>query len=246
MQVQSTRSRPPVGCAEKRARRPYRPKHLGLYRVSRHRAAIFISGAAAVVPLLRKWPGCTDKNMAKTLFQLVSSAAAFSAVLGHAVVTVPTPRRAGPYYTQRCGEAYAVYMEKDKTGPIENGVARAGSELGCNPFLCRGYQYEDNGAVEYKPGQVVSFHVDLVAGHRPGYANVSVVDLQANKIIGDPLKFWDDFPLPLSETLDFDVTIPDTLGTACSTGGKCAIQWYWYASGNKQTYESCVDFYVRA
>lgn len=45
--------------------------------------------------------------------------------------------------------------------------------------------------------------------------------------------------------VDFNVTIPDTLGEACSAGGKCAIQWYWFAAG-KQTYESCVDFYVKA
>ncbi|AEO58740.1 hypothetical protein MYCTH_2306267 [Thermothelomyces thermophilus ATCC 42464] len=188
--------------------------------------------------------------MAKTLFRLVSFAAALSTVLGHAVVTVPTPRGAGPYYTQRCGETYAVYMEKDKAGPIENGVAKAGSELGCNPFLCRGYQYEDNEAVEYEPGQVIDFHVDLIAGHHPGYANVSIVDLEANKIIGDPLRSWDDYPNATATTprsdIDFNVTIPNTLGTACSTGGKCAIQWYWYASGNKQSYESCVDFYVKA
>lgn len=129
----------------------------------------------------------------------------------------------------------------DKTGPIENGVAKAGSELGCNPFLCRGYQYEDNEAVEYQPGQVIDFHVDLVAGHHPGYAvsricqpcslshsmatwplrllmlsqatsffcyiivvltkvfleplkNVSIVDLETNTIIGNPLRSWDDYP----------------------------------------------------
>jgi hypothetical protein len=58
----------------------------------------------------------------------------------------------------------------DKAGPIENGVAQAGSALKCNAFLCRGYQYEDNTATEYKPGQVVDFHIDLIAGHHPGYA----------------------------------------------------------------------------
>lgn len=45
-------------------------------------------------------------------------------------------------------------------------------------------------------------------------------------------------------SVDFNVTVPSTLGAACSTGGKCAIQWYWYAIKNEQTYESCVDFYV--
>jgi len=45
-------------------------------------------------------------------------------------------------------------------------------------------------------------------------------------------------------TVNFNVTIPSTLGDKCGTAGKCAIQWYWYATKNKQTYESCVDFYI--
>ena len=65
----------------------------------------------------------------------------------------------------------------DRAGPIENGVKEAGSELGCNPYLCRGYQYEDNTATEYKPGQVIDFHVDLIAGHRPGYAASGSIEL---------------------------------------------------------------------
>ncbi|KAH6845796.1 hypothetical protein B0I37DRAFT_398935 [Chaetomium sp. MPI-CAGE-AT-0009] len=186
--------------------------------------------------------------MAATLVRLITAATATAVVLGHAVVEVPTPRRAGSSYTERCGNAYAEYMETDIAGPIENGVKEAGSEIGCNPYLCRGYQYEDNTASEYKPGQVIDFHVDLIAGHRPGYASVSIVDLEANKIIGDPLRSWDTWPNSTATTprsdIDFNVTIPSTLGTACSTGGKCAIQWYWYAIKNAQTYESCVDFYV--
>ncbi|KAK4151631.1 hypothetical protein C8A00DRAFT_45206 [Chaetomidium leptoderma] len=186
--------------------------------------------------------------MTATLVRFIGLVVTAAVVLGHAVVKVPTPRGAGAYYTQRCGKTFAEYLEKDKAGPIENGVEVAGSELKCNAFLCRGYQYEDNTATEYKPGQVVDFHVDLVAGHHPGYANVSVVDLATNTIIGAPLRSWDDYPNATATTprsdIDFNVTIPTTLGTACSTGGKCAIQWYWYASKNKQTYESCVDFYV--
>jgi hypothetical protein len=40
---------------------------------------------------------------------------------------------------------------------------------------------------------------------------------------------------------DFTVTIPN-LGTQCATVGKCAIQWWWWGTQVKQTYESCVDF----
>jgi hypothetical protein len=46
-------------------------------------------------------------------------------------------------------------------------------------------------------------------------------------------------------TVDYNVTIPDTLPSTCSKAGNCVIQWYWYASGNEQTYESCHDFYVQ-
>lgn len=45
--------------------------------------------------------------------------------------------------------------------------------------------------------------------------------------------------------VDFNITIPDSLGSACNTGGKCALQWFWWSKSNSQTYESCVDFYVK-
>ena len=97
--------------------------------------------------------------------------------------------------------------------------------------------------------------------------NVSVVDLNTNQIIGEPLRYWADWPDSTSgpprndsespvcvqshfsilltiAKVDFNITIPDTLSSACDVAGKCAIQWYWWASKNKQTYESCVDFFL--
>jgi hypothetical protein len=97
---------------------------------------------------------------------------------------------------------------------------------------------------------------------------MSVVDLGTNKAIGSPLISWDEWPVPdlsnsdsthycfltsqssvcgklTRDIADFNVTIPDSLSSACDVGGKCVLQWYWYASGNKQTYESCLDFYVK-
>lgn len=94
-----------------------------------------------------------------------------------------------------------------------------------------------------------------------------MIDLATNEAIGEPLLSWDNWPdstsgpprndsrfypqhalvyslVPNTDIADFNVTIPDTLASACDAGGKCAIQWYWYASGNEQTYESCLDFYV--
>ena len=51
-------------------------------------------------------------------------------------------------------------------------MAKADSSYKCDAYLCRGYQYEDNtdNVQAYKAGDVVDFHVNLVAGHRPGYA----------------------------------------------------------------------------
>ncbi|KAI3397286.1 hypothetical protein diail_11018 [Diaporthe ilicicola] len=46
--------------------------------------------------------------------------------------------------------------------------------------------------------------------------------------------------------VDFNITIPEDLPSACGSGGKCALQWYWWSNSNSQTYESCIDFYVNA
>ena len=44
-------------------------------------------------------------------------------------------------------------------------------------------------------------------------------------------------------TGEFSVTIPEDL-EGCTTAGECTLQWFWYATENDQTYESCVDFVV--
>lgn len=100
-----------------------------------------------------------------------------------------------------------------------------------------------------------------------------MIDPVANVQIGTPLKTWVRWPVdnpgpdrddskcfPISHMLgflileeneisdqpivDFTVTIPEGLESKCSVGGACAIQWYWYAEKNLQTYESCVDFVI--
>ena len=40
------------------------------------------------------------------------------------------------------------------------------------------------------------------------------------------------------------MTIPEDLGSKCSSAGDCVLQWYWFAESIDQTYESCVDFTV--
>ncbi|KAK7456616.1 hypothetical protein CaCOL14_010519 [Colletotrichum acutatum] len=174
-----------------------------------------------------------------------------TSVLGHGVVQTPEPRTTGAKQEELCGAAVTKKLDSDIAGPIENSLAVADADYKCNLFQCRGYQYEDNedNVRVVKAGEVIPFHIDLVAGHRPGHANVSVIDLANNTIIGEPLISWSDWPTtdpdPLADT-DWNITIPDTLASACDVGGKCAIQWFWYAETNKQTYESCIDFYIGA
>ncbi|KAF6809560.1 hypothetical protein CSOJ01_06851 [Colletotrichum sojae] len=183
------------------------------------------------------------------LFTHALIAALVTGVWGHGAVMSPEPRTTGPKQEELCGQAVVDQLESDTAGPIENAVKVADADYKCDLFLCRGYQYEDNEAnvKAVKAGESIPFHIDLVAGHRPGYANVSVVDLATNTVIGEPLIKWADWPSdnpdPLADT-DFNVTIPDTLAEKCDVGGKCAIQWFWYAQKNQQTYESCIDFYV--
>ncbi|KAL4930331.1 uncharacterized protein BDV17DRAFT_289940 [Aspergillus undulatus] len=178
--------------------------------------------------------------------------AAIPVVTGHAVVQDPAPRKTGPAHEAACGAAVVDVLESDIAGPIENAAREADADYNCNAYLCRGYQFEDNSdnVLVVTAGEVLYFHIDLIAGHHPGYANVSVVDTATNEIIGEPLRSWDDWPNHLSgpprDDIDYNVTIPDTLGSSCSEAGNCVIQWYWYASGNEQTYESCNDFYVEA
>ncbi|KFA52333.1 hypothetical protein S40293_00645 [Stachybotrys chartarum IBT 40293] len=171
-------------------------------------------------------------------------------VLGHAVVETPEPRRPGSASDALCGAAVSSVLRRDLAGPIEEASKVADADYACDVYACRGYQFEDNESAlqTYQAGDVVSFHVDLIAGHRPGYANVSVVDPVNNVVIGEPLKTWAAWPVnnpgPDRDDINFNVTIPDTLGSVCTEGGNCVIQWYWYATGNRQTYESCIDFIV--
>ncbi|KAJ7819666.1 hypothetical protein B0H13DRAFT_2241934 [Mycena leptocephala] len=158
---------------------------------------------------------------------------------GHGVVTTPTPRAIGAANLAACGSSVNTILKADKFGPIENAALApvTYNTTACHLFFCRGYQLEDNinNTRVYAPA------------HHTGFANVSVVNLQtqtpiarlftwavyANDTLGPP--DW-----PKNET-DFTVTIPN-LGTQCATVGKCAIQWWWWGTQVKQTYESCVDF----
>ncbi|KAG9225514.1 hypothetical protein PLEOSDRAFT_1109843 [Pleurotus ostreatus PC15] len=183
---------------------------------------------------------------------LVSLVAAASSVAAHGVITTPSPRVVGAANQAACGTGAYTVLKSDKAGPIENAVAKIDSSFdaqACQLFFCKGYQLEDNikNTRKYAPGTVVPIHVDLIA-HHTGSANVSVVNLATQETIGKPLFLWPVYAndslgpsaWPKNET-DFEITIPD-LGSQCSTVGACAIQWWWYASKVRQTYESCIDF----
>ncbi|KAF5349980.1 hypothetical protein D9756_009161 [Leucocoprinus leucothites] len=180
--------------------------------------------------------------------------ASLPVVLGHGRVTSPPARVIGDANLAKCGAAVHKVLNSDSYGPIENSAAKVDGDYdadACHLFFCKGYQLEDNvdNVQTYSAGQVVSFHVDIEARHT-GKANVSIVDLTTQKIIGQPIFNWPVYTnnslgppdWPKNET-DFQITIPSNLGTKCNTAGKCAIQWWWYAF-NVQTYESCVDFVI--
>ncbi|KAJ6546655.1 hypothetical protein DFH09DRAFT_927047 [Mycena vulgaris] len=185
------------------------------------------------------------------LSPLFAVSLSFVCAAAHGVVTTPPPRVIGAANLAACGTNVNTILKSDKYGPIENAAIVPGTgynATACHLFFCRGYQLEDNvkNTRVYAPGSMVPFHVDLEA-HHTGWANVSVVNLvtqtpiarlfswavYANDTLGPP--DW-----PANET-DFSVTIPN-LGTQCATAGTCAIQWWWFGSKVKQTYESCVDF----
>lgn len=129
-------------------------------------------------------------------------------------------------------------------------MAVADSSYKCNAYLCRGYQYADNtgNVKKVKVGDVIAFHIDLVAGHKPGYYNMSVVNTATNTVVKalKTVAHWPDVTdgQTFDQKTNFNITIPTGLESACGTAGKCVMQWYWYAISNKQTYESCHDFYV--
>ncbi|KAI9899503.1 hypothetical protein N3K66_005964 [Trichothecium roseum] len=116
-------------------------------------------------------------------------------VSAHAVMQAPDPRRTGPAQEALCGAAVTKRLENDRAGPIENAMEYADADYKCDAYMCRGYQLEDNldNVQVFGAGDELAVHIDLIAGHRPGYANISVIDLAANQIIGEPLKSWDDW-----------------------------------------------------
>jgi hypothetical protein len=145
-------------------------------------------------------------------------------------------------------------QKSDNQGNVQGEIQIAQNQkdydpAACNLFLCKGYQFADNSAniQTFSPGQTIDMTIKIGAPHT-GTANVSIVDTEANAVIGDQLIFFDDYasnshPIPANNT-QFSITMPEDLGGKCTEAGDCVIQWVWNAPDIKQTYESCVDFTV--
>ncbi|KAI5117688.1 hypothetical protein M0805_003478 [Coniferiporia weirii] len=181
-----------------------------------------------------------------SLLTLAATAAA------HGNVASPTARGVGNAMVSVCGTVVSSLLKSDintNQQQLEQNSLQSGGGYtsACELFQCKGTQFADNTANihSFSQGQTVPFVVDIVAVHT-GVANVSVVNLKSNSVIGEPLISWTDYAsnnhaLPLNNT-QFSVTIPTDLGSTCSTAGNCALQWWWDARPIDQTYMSCVDF----
>ncbi|EMD86148.1 hypothetical protein COCC4DRAFT_59571 [Bipolaris maydis ATCC 48331] len=175
-----------------------------------------------------------------------------SSVAAHGNIVNPTPRKAGNGLKQACGDQVFNTQNSDMYGNVQGSIQNfQGSRPDCRIWQCKGIPFSDHTQVySYTPGEVVKMNVTIRAPH-DGHANVSVIDLATDKVIGKPLISWDKYALtsvPLSqhpEWTDFSITMPD-VSDHCNKAGVCAIQWFWDAPTINQTYESCVDFTMGA
>lgn len=188
--------------------------------------------------------------------QIIPVAAVFAAgVSAHGRVTSPTPRPLGDGLLDACGQQIYYQMESDPNGNIQNMASTGSSQAdfnatACHLWQCRGFQFSDSTSAtiqSYTAGKVVDFTVAIVAPHT-GVANVSVINLAENSVIGSALASWSVYAstatgVTANET-SFSVTIPSDLPSTCATAGGCALQWWWDARSIDQTYMNCVDFTI--
>ncbi|RDW66435.1 hypothetical protein BP6252_10070 [Coleophoma cylindrospora] len=188
---------------------------------------------------------------------ILSLAGLATTVLGHGIITSPPIRTAGAAMTAACGASVSSQVVADPTSHVEGLPEAAAANTtfnaaACNVFLCKGLQFADNQAnvQAFTPGQTVNMLADITIPHE-GPMNVSIIDTKTNTAIGQPLITFTTYAdeklttLPANNT-NFNVTIPTTLGSACSVAGDCVLQWFWFGTAAVQTYESCVDMTVGA
>ncbi|KAI5117687.1 hypothetical protein M0805_003477 [Coniferiporia weirii] len=184
---------------------------------------------------------------------VVFAIATFAAtVVAHGNVASPSARSVGSEMTSVCGHVVSGLLSSDintNQQQLEqnSGQSGGGYTEACELFQCKGTQFADNSANvhSFSQGQTIPFSVNIVAPHT-GVANVSVINLKTNSVIGSPLIYWSDYAsvshsIPANNT-QFSVTLPTDLGSTCSTAGNCALQWWWDARSIDQTYMACVDF----
>ncbi|KAK3389834.1 hypothetical protein B0H63DRAFT_104712 [Podospora didyma] len=181
--------------------------------------------------------------MGKSLV-LLAVAALAATVSAHGNITSPPGRLPGAAMAKACGQAAVNSILSDGTIPLESVSSPLAS---CKLDLCRGALFADNvnRVQQFSVGQVVALTAILPIPHE-GPANVSIVQTATNSVLGQPLIVFDSYAdeslavLPANNTA-FSVTIPAT-GAACVTPGDCVLQWFWFGTSAKQTYESCIDF----
>jgi hypothetical protein len=171
-------------------------------------------------------------------------------VAAHGFLSSPEPRRPGDAYRAACGDQPFYQQSSDINGNVQGIQQVAGSDTtaDCNLWLCKGFLFEDNTdkVQSYSLGQTIDIVANIAAPHT-GYANVSVVKTSTNTMIGTPLIEFSNYASNAgvdANNTRFSVTLPQTLGTDCTTAGDCVLQWFWDAPDIDQTYASCVDFTV--
>ncbi|KAK3688003.1 hypothetical protein B0T22DRAFT_142515 [Podospora appendiculata] len=192
--------------------------------------------------------------MGKSLLLAFAALAAAATVSAHGNITSPPARLPGAAMAKACGQTGVTAVLQDGTIPLENLLP---SPASCQLFLCRGAVFADNTArvQTFTAGQVIPFTAIIPIPHE-GPANVSIVNTATNTIIGTPLLVFDSYAdeslpaLPANNTA-FSVTLPTGAGAAavaanCAVAGACVLQWFWFGTAAKQTYESCVDFTFQA
>jgi hypothetical protein len=150
----------------------------------------------------------------------------------HGLVTTPATRTPGAATAAVCGQTLVTFYRGDNTSYPEallranpNGLRDGYDAAKCNLWLCKGFQFDDNkdNVKSYKAGDVVDMEVRIRIAHR-GHANVSVVDMGTNTVIGSPLKVWaSDYAAstsPPTDQVKFSVKVPELAGK-CTKAGEC-------------------------
>lgn len=184
----------------------------------------------------------------KSYSAAVALAGFASSVAAHGFISSPSPRLPGDGLKAACGDQVYNQQSSDHYGNVQGALQNLqGDHPDCRMWQCKGVPFADAGEIfTYSAGEVVPMKIEIRAPH-DGVANVSIVNVKTDTVIGEPLISWDQYALtssPMSAHPDwtsFDITMPD-VSSECAQAGDCVIQWYWDAAAIDQTYESCIDF----